>query len=97
MADQVTWAEAREIVRRALTAEWTAHHGTLYVEEEGRQDAEHYLVVAGARESLVDEDPDYDLMDQPALLVVKATGELELAPVIGIMAKLDAMTPVGGA
>ncbi len=97
MADQVTWADAREVVRRALTAEWTAHHGTLYVAEDGREDATHYLVVAGARESLVDGDGDYDLMDQPALLVSKATGRLEPAPVISSLDKLDAMTPVVGA
>jgi len=53
MADQVTWAEAREVVQRALAAEWTADRGALYVAEDGREDATHYLVVAGAA-SLVD-------------------------------------------
>jgi len=47
--------------------------------------------------SLVDEDGDYDLMDQPALLASKATGRLEPAPVSGSLDKLDAMTPVVGA
>lgn len=63
--------------------------------EDGREDATHYLVVAGAREALVD--GDYDLMDQPALLVAKATGRLEPAPVIDSLNRLEAMRPVVGA
>lgn len=43
----------------------------------------------------MDPPPSQGVMDQPAILVNKATGEVELVPVVGSFERLEAMTPVG--
>lgn len=88
----LTFADACEVVWRELAPTW--HVGTFTVMDEGREGEHDYLVVAGARESLVDDDPEYDLLDPPALFVSKATGVLERATLIDSLDRIDAMRPV---
>jgi hypothetical protein len=90
----VTFEQAREVVELALRPEWTADDGTLVTMPYGWEDATTWQVVAGAREALVDGDDDYERLDQPAYLVDKATGRLELAVKIEVLDRLDEMTPV---
>lgn len=73
MADQVTWAEAREVVRRALAAEWSAARGTLYVPRTAARTPPTTWLVAGARESLVDGDGDYDLVVHGRAMILEQT------------------------
>lgn len=93
----ITFDEARQIVERELRAKWQPWQGTLITLPTGAEDATHWRVIAGARESLVDGDLDFDLMDAPALLVSKTTGELQRVVVIADMERLSAMTPVASA
>lgn len=95
MPTAVTFEQARTIVEEALRAEWSPELGELYVAPYGFEDARAWQVVAGARESLVDDDPEYDLLDWPLLLVDKATGQLERLPVLEHLERIDGMTPVG--
>lgn len=90
----VTFREARQIVEDALRPEWPADGGTLVTLDHGWQDDQSWHVVAGAREALVDGDRDYQVMDQPAYLVDKATGRLDELAMIESLDRLDAMTPV---
>lgn len=92
----IDFAEARRRVQIHLAAKWKPEAGTLTTLPEGYQDATAYCVVAGAREALVDGDPDYAIMDAPALLVDKRTGEVQELPVIPNLNRLDAMTPTEG-
>lgn len=88
----VSFADACEVVWRELAPTWSL--GTFTVLDDGREGEHDYLVVAGARESLVDDDPDYDLLDPPALFVSKTTGMLERAVLIDNLERIDAMRPV---
>ena len=48
----ITFAEAKAIVRAAEESIWTV--GTYQIEDEGWEDATHYLVVRGAAEAVGD-------------------------------------------
>jgi hypothetical protein len=91
----VTFDEARAVVDVALRPDWPADAGELVVLPGGREDADSYLVIAGAREYLEHDDPDFARLDAPALLVDKATGDLRPEPVVDVLDRLDAMTPIG--
>ena len=91
----VTFEQAREIVERALRPEWTAEYGTLVTMPYGWEDEQSWQVVAGAEEALVGGDFNYEIMDQPAFLVDKATGRLDQPVKITVLDRLDRMTPVG--
>lgn len=92
----VTFAQARQRVQTRVAARWTAELGTLVVLPTGYENATHWRVVVGAREALVDGNDDFRLMDQPAMLVSKQTGEIQELPVIPNFDRLDAMTPTEG-
>lgn len=91
----ITFAEAKAIVRAAEEPNWPARSGTYQIEDEGWEDATHYLVVRGPAES----DPNIIII-LPGLvpLVDKQTGEIEyvVAHDPETRDRLDAMTPVGG-
>lgn len=73
---------------------WPQDAGTLVVLPDGYEDDQAWHVVVGAREWLVDQDPDYVLLDAPAWLVSKSTGRLELATVVEVLDRLERMRPV---
>lgn len=88
----VTFDEARRIVAADAGPGWPK--GTFMVDEAGFEDDEFYLVVYGARESIVDMDLAYTVMDQPVALVNKETGELVYETFLEHMDRFSAMTPV---
>jgi hypothetical protein len=89
----ITFEEARLIVERSLHGSWSPQLGTLITLPVGSQNATHWRVVAGAREYLVEHDDDFNLMDAPAMLVSKRTGEVSRLVVISNLDLLGSMTP----
>jgi hypothetical protein len=89
----ITFEEARSIVQRSLQRSWQPAHGTLITLPTGFQNDTHWRVIAGAREYLVERDSDFDIMDAPAMLVSKRTGEVSRLVVIGNLDLLGRMTP----
>jgi hypothetical protein len=92
----ITFAEAKEIVRAAEEADWTV--GTYQIDDEGFEDATHYLVVRGAAEAMGNNpDPNYILVPGLVPLVSKETGEIECVPHLPeVVARLHATSPVSG-
>jgi hypothetical protein len=86
----ITFAQAKEIVRAAEEADWT--HGTYQIEDDGWEDATHYLVVRGPAES----DSNLIIVRGLVPLVDKQTGEIEYIVAHAEWDRLDAMTPVSG-
>ena len=89
----ITFAQAKEIVRAAEESTWTP--GTYQIEDDGWEDATHWLVVRGAAEAMDDNpDPNYIIVPGLVPLVEKETGEVEhLVPQLPeVVARLDAMT-----
>jgi hypothetical protein len=90
----ITFAQAKAIVRAA--EESTSTQGTYLIEDEGFEDATHYLVVRGAAEAMGDSpDPNYILVPGLVPLVDKRTGEIEyVVPHLPEVARrLDMMRP----
>ena len=90
----VTFAEAREIVRGELQSHWTPGAGTSYVAPDGFEDADYWLVRAGAREALVDDEPWFEIYDSCELVVDKTSGRFGLLHVPWHRDRLRRMTPV---
>lgn len=99
-APEVTFDDARRLVRDHLLDRWRAQDGRLVVAEQGFQDATHWRVLANA---VALEDPDDSADSAPpavdlaglAFLVDKSTGELAEVPVAGNEARWQAMLPWG--
>lgn len=91
-----TFPEAMEIVRAYGGALWEAagYRGTYYVSPEGYEDDEKFLVLDGAREDLVDDDPDYAPMDKTALFVMKGSGLVVEATGLEASTALEDMDPI---
>jgi hypothetical protein len=101
-ASEVTFDDARRIVRDHLLDRWTAQDGRLVVAERGFQDSTHWRVEASAvpvEEVLVEEGDDEvappPSLDDRAFLVDKATGAITELPVAGNEARWQSMTPWG--
>ena len=91
----VTFTEARRIAERAVKPEWDAHMtGTMYASPQGMQDRTHYLVTVAAEEWLVDEDPEFLVVDGPMVLVEKATGKAIMTNMTEDFARYSAMSTV---
>ena len=86
----ITFSVAKAIVRAAEEANW--NQGTYQIEDEGWEDATHYLVVRGTAE----DDPNLVIIPGQVPLVSKATGEIEYVVAHAEWDRLDAMTPVSG-
>ncbi|MFE1644125.1 hypothetical protein ACFM35_00915 [Microbacterium sp. P01] len=82
----VTFEEARQIVAEA--------EPDMVVDRDGFEDAEAWHVLRGPRAQIVDGDESAALVGQPAALVNKATGLIELVPVGPNLARLSAMRAV---
>lgn len=96
-ASEITFDDARRIVRDHLLDRWTAQDGRLVVAERGFQDSTHWRVVASA---VPVEEGDDEVVPPPALddrafLVDKASGAVTELPVAGNEARWQAMTPWG--
>lgn len=90
----LTFHEAREVVKKAEGGLWADKHGTFYVSDEGFQDKKHYLVVFGAEEWLIDQDPSYMEMDADIALVSRKDGKLTIATYLDDPDRFDAMRPI---
>lgn len=93
----ITFEQAREAVRRVNEPEWEAQDmpGTYMVAKYGKEDAEFFLVVDGAKESLEDDDDEFTVMDAPVMLVDKVTGAVVEGNFLDLADRLAAMTPIG--
>lgn len=91
-----TFAEAMEIARAYGGKLWEGlgYRGTYYVDPEGYEDDDRYLVIDGAREDLVDGDPEYGAMDKPVLFVMKGSGLVVEATGLEASIALEDMQPV---
>lgn len=96
-ASEITFDDARRIVRDHLLDRWTASHGRLVVAERGFQDSTHWRVLASAVpvEEADDEVAPPPSLEDRAFLVDKAGGEVTELPVAGNEARWQAMTPWG--
>lgn len=90
----VSFEDARAIAASVLSAEW-AGPGTFMVAAWGYGDDEAWNVIAGARESIVDSDPDFLMLDDRVLLVDRWTGELTQHHYLDLWERLDRMSAVG--
>lgn len=68
---EVTFDDAIAQVRDIFGVLWDNDNGTFYIDPEGYEDADGYLVVVGAREWLVDENPDFEDTSSVAYIVGK--------------------------
>ena len=88
----VTFEDARRIVADDQGPGWPV--GTFMVDEQGLEDERFYAVVYGARESIVDMNLAYTVMDLPVALVNKETGELAFEQFLSNPDRFSAMTAV---
>lgn len=89
----ITFEQARQRVIDHLAPSWAPGLGELVTLPTGAQDETHWMVPAGARESLIDGDHDFDVMDMPAMLVSKLNGAVTEVRVIDNVDRLAKMTP----
>jgi hypothetical protein len=89
----ITFEQARQIVEDDLRKTWNPDDGTLVTLPTGSEDAMCWRVFAGARESMIEGDHDFDLFDFPALLVSKGSGHISRLSVIENLDRLNRMTP----
>lgn len=85
---------ARELADIRYRPEWN-EPGTFFVSPEGWEDVEHFCVVVGSREWIVNEDMDFfPMADDRCVLVRKDTGAIEEVNPLDCFEKLNSMTPV---
>ena len=97
-ASEVTFDDARRLVRDHLLDRWTAQDGRLVVGERGFQDSTHWRVVASAvpvEEADDEVAPPPPGLEDRAFLVDKTTGEVTEVSVAGNEARWQSMTPWG--
>ena len=84
----ISFTEAKAIVRAAEEPSWK--QGTYQIDDDGYEDATHYLVVRGPAED------EFVELDSPVPLVNKQTGSITyvLPHLPDVVERLDAMTPV---
>jgi hypothetical protein len=93
----ITFEQARKAVKATNEHEWEDQdmRGTYMVAPYGKEDDQFFLVIDGAQEAIEDDDPDYIVMDQPAMLVDKETGQVFECVFLEIADRVQAMTRVG--
>lgn len=90
----VSFEEARQIVARARRGV-ERDHGSYMIAAYGAESPQHWLIIDGAREWLVDNDPDFLYVGPGPLLVDKFTGELTELPSLYDFDYVNSFTPVG--
>lgn len=88
----ISYMEATEIVTRQLADSWEP--GTFYVDPEGFENNELFMVPYGAREFLVNDDETFLVMDSPIALVNKETGELDLVVYLDNQDLIESLTAI---
>ena len=94
----ISFEQAREIIRALNEPNWITDgaHGTYTVADYGYEDAGRFLIMDGAREYLVDRNPDFLLYGFGVNIVDKATGEVLYWSYLDHADEIDSMTPVPG-
>ena len=90
----LTFAEARTTVDAAERPRWNPADGVFHVSSLGFETPDVYVVDWGARESVVDGDPDFLWMDAQLTLVDKHTAEITIVKSLDSFPLMDVMTPV---
>jgi hypothetical protein len=89
----VSFEDARQIVARARRD--VGMRGTYMIAEYGYESPQHWLIIDGARELIVDNDLAFLIVGEGPLLVDKFTGELIELPSLYDFDYLSTFTPVG--
>lgn len=71
----ITYQEAVDIFTTDQEPKWDGP-GTFYVEMDGYENEDFYLIPYGPREYILDDDPLFEVTDLPTGLVNKITGEV---------------------
>jgi hypothetical protein len=71
----ITYQEAVDIFTTKQEPKWDGP-GTFYVEMDGYENEDFYLIPYGPREYILDDDPLFEVTDLPTGLVNKTTGEV---------------------
>lgn len=90
----VSFEDARQIVAKARRGA-ERNHGSYMIAAYGYESPQHWLVIDGAREWIVDNDPDFLYLGPGPLLVDKFTGELTELPSLYDFDYVNSFTPVG--
>lgn len=71
----ITYKQAVDIFTTEQEPKWDGP-GTFYVDMDGYENEDFYLIPYGPREYIVDDDPLFEVTDLPTGLVNKTTGEV---------------------
>ncbi|MEE2567789.1 hypothetical protein V1638_00040 [Pseudarthrobacter sp. J64] len=93
MHPKVSFEDARRIVARSRQDDdWQGHY---MVADFGFESPEHWLVIDGDRELIVDGDPQFLRVGSGPVLMAKSTGELIELPSLYDFDYIASFTPVG--
>ena len=87
----ITYAEAAELVFESLKHDW--EYGSLFVDPEGYENEELYLVPYGAREFLVEGDELFVIDGAPVALVNKFTSEISFVAYLSNRELIESLWP----
>ena len=87
----ITYAEAAELVFEALKDDWEC--GSLFVDPEGFENEELYLVPYGAREFLIEGDELFEIEGAPVALVNKFTSEISFVAYLSNRELIESLWP----
>lgn len=90
----MTFDEARKAATTRYRDTWVGP-GTFYVAPWGFEDALAYLVLVGAREDILEGDPDFIDTSGEVVLVDKLNGRVSTADYLDTMGRVRQMTPAG--
>ena len=91
-----SFEQARSIAHKSIAPKWRRQYrGEYMVADYGFENATTWLLIDGARESIVDEDSGYEPIGRGSTLVDKASGKLFFRNYIEHPEWFQAMTPVG--
>lgn len=90
----LSFEQARQRVDDARRPKWQGP-GEYMVQDYGYENAEQFNIIDGAKEALVDMNPDYLAPDDVVTLVSKKTGAIRTTTYPASADYLDKMTPVG--
>ena len=88
----ITYNDAIVILTNNLAPSWDV--GTFYVDPNGYEDAESFLLPYGPKEWLVDDNEEFLLMDLDVAIVNKTTGALEFINYLSNADYIEAFTNI---
>lgn len=88
----ITYNDAIQILTDSVAPGWDI--GTFYVEPNGYENADSFMLPYGAKEWLVDDNEEFLLMDLDVAIVNKNTGALEFIDVLSNLDYIEAFTAI---